>query len=287
LAAGFGTRLGPLTDELPKPLVPFGDSTLLELTARRLVSRGLEELVVNTHHLSDRFPPAVVNLPGRVRLSHESQILGTAGGVHQALKLLHPPVLVHNVDIVLDQPPVEELFGALGEFEACLLVRPTAGTGSVGLDPDGRVVRLRGENYGVEASSADYVGVIALGSTALASLPRAGCLVADYLMPRLRSGVPIGTRPFAGKWSDVGTLNEYLEGNLGWLEEHHGASSWCGPGAELAPGVQLQQVLVGAGARVEGTGLVERAVIWPGAVARSPIDSVIVTPRGVVPVPGS
>src|SRR5215471_12562414 len=78
LAAGLGTRLLPLTEELPKPLVPLGDGPLVTHAAARLAGAGLAPLVMNTHHLAPAFAHAGLDALG-VRVVHEPRILGTAG----------------------------------------------------------------------------------------------------------------------------------------------------------------------------------------------------------------
>ncbi len=60
LAAGLGTRLRPLTDELPKPLVPVGDRPALAHVAARLAAAGIREAVINVHHLAAAFTPAIL-----------------------------------------------------------------------------------------------------------------------------------------------------------------------------------------------------------------------------------
>ena len=107
-AAGLGTRLKPITDSLPKALVPICGEPLLGHVLRKLQAAGYTEAVVNIHHF-----PALIReyLSGRdfgldVRISDESgALLETGGGVRHAKELLLPcgePFLVHNVDIISD-----------------------------------------------------------------------------------------------------------------------------------------------------------------------------------------
>lgn len=84
LAAGRGTRLRPLTDRLPKCLVPVGGVPLLGIWFRLLARHGVDEVVVNTHHLAGQVEDYVARnpVPGlRVRLFHEPELLGSAGTV--------------------------------------------------------------------------------------------------------------------------------------------------------------------------------------------------------------
>jgi mannose-1-phosphate guanylyltransferase len=286
LCAGLGTRLRPLTDELPKPLVPVGDRPILAHIASRLRAHGMSEAVINTHHLAGEFDSHISSLAVRIHRTHEADIRGTAGGVAAARHLLGPaPVLVHNGDTLV-QPPLGELLG-YGSDGLCLAVTPrAAGQGSVGLDAQGNVVRLRGQQFGPEASGGDYIGVAALGARCLASLPEFGCLIGDWALPELRRGGRISTVAASSAWIDAGDLAGYLRANLLWLADHANAEHgcWVGPGAAVHGGAQLERCLLGTDARVRGRGWLRRCVLWPGAEAEPPLADSIVTSAGRVVV---
>ncbi len=122
-AAGLGTRLRPLTDRMPKALVPVGGRPLIDIVSERLRSAGFNELVVNVHHFADQIEAWAEGKPD-VKLSDErEQLLETGGGVRHALPLLRPSerFLIHNVDILSDCPLAS--FWQAGEgAEATLLV---------------------------------------------------------------------------------------------------------------------------------------------------------------------
>lgn len=109
-AAGLGTRLKPLTDTMPKALVPVGGRPLLEILMRKLVAAGFTEIVINVHHFAEqivRFVEEHRGFGAKVRFSDESGcLLETGGGIKHAVSLLlegnaeRQPFLVHNVDIL-------------------------------------------------------------------------------------------------------------------------------------------------------------------------------------------
>ena len=109
-AAGLGTRLKPLTDTMPKALVPVGGKPLLEILIRKLVASGFTEIVINVHHFADqiiRFVEEHDAFGADIRFSDESgKLLETGGGIKKAIPLLlesgvtERPFLVHNVDIL-------------------------------------------------------------------------------------------------------------------------------------------------------------------------------------------
>jgi mannose-1-phosphate guanylyltransferase len=283
LCAGFGTRLRPLTDERPKPLVPFGDRTLLEHVLGGLSRQGLLPAVVNSHHLPAVFRKLVADFDGILEVIEEPEIRGTAGGVAGARHaLVKGPVLVTNADVLatvdgrhlLERTPPDGL---------CLAVAPRpAGVGTVGVGAEGRVVRLRGERFGEELEGGDYVCTLGIGEQALVALPAVGCLIGDVALPLARRGGPLVTMRVEGEFVEPGdSPAAYHAGNLAWLARR-GEQSFVSPGAKVAPGVELRDALVGRGATVEGQGTLERVVVWPGATVRAPLADAVVTTRGVV-----
>ena len=105
LAAGLGTRLKPLTDTMPKALVPVGGTPLLDLIVRRLQQQGYERFVVNVHHFAQQIRDhvALQDYAPLVQFSDETeQLLETGGGLKKAAPLFRDdePILIHNVDIL-------------------------------------------------------------------------------------------------------------------------------------------------------------------------------------------
>lgn len=105
-AAGLGTRLKPLTDTMPKALVPVGGQPLLWHVIMKLKAAGYERIVVNVHHFAQQiidYLQANANFGLDIRISDErQQLLETGGGIKKALPLFdaNAPILIHNVDIL-------------------------------------------------------------------------------------------------------------------------------------------------------------------------------------------
>ena len=105
-AAGLGTRLKPLTDTMPKALVPVNGVPLLDLIIRRLMAQGYERFVVNVHHFAQMIIDHVAqqDYAPLVRISDESDmLLDTGGGLKKAATCFddeQSPILIHNVDIL-------------------------------------------------------------------------------------------------------------------------------------------------------------------------------------------
>lgn len=107
LAAGLGTRLRPLTDSIPKALVPVNGIPILERVIVNLKNNGFEEIIINVHHLAHLVKDFLraKDFGVRIKISDESEeLLDTGGGLVKAYDLLFAedssPVLVHNVDII-------------------------------------------------------------------------------------------------------------------------------------------------------------------------------------------
>lgn len=149
LAAGLGTRLRPLTDRIPKALVPVDGVPVLERVARALVDAGAHRLVINTHHLAEQVEEFVAARDGfgvDVRISRETGEgpLETGGGVQQAARFLEfdAPVLVHNADVVTDLP-LRELYDAHDPYALATLAVAGRATRSPLLVDDEGVLGVR------------------------------------------------------------------------------------------------------------------------------------------------
>src|SRR4030081_1787927 len=110
LAAGLGTRLRPLTDNHPKPLVQLAGRTLLEITLTRLRTFGVTEVIINVHHFADLvidYLKSNNNFGLRIEISREEVLLDTGGGLKKAAwffledsSRLDEPFLLHHVDVI-------------------------------------------------------------------------------------------------------------------------------------------------------------------------------------------
>lgn len=154
LAAGRGERMRPITEHTPKPMIEVRGEALIDRILDGLAEAGVEEAVVNLHHLADRLRQ---HLAGRrqpeIHLSEEAKLLDTGGGVANALaRLGDEPFFVVNGDVLwLDG--VRSAYARLGEawdderMDALLLLQPSAtafgydGKGDFMLDPLGQVSR--------------------------------------------------------------------------------------------------------------------------------------------------
>ena len=155
LSAGLGTRMRPLTAELPKPLVRVAGVPLIDRVLARLEAAGIRRVVVNTHHLADRLIAHLAARKGtEIAISDErDHLLDSGGGVRKALPLLGPdPFLIHNCDSIWTEGTGTNLGRLLDRWDedamdCLLLLAPMAaslgyhGRGDFALDAAGRLRR--------------------------------------------------------------------------------------------------------------------------------------------------
>jgi NDP-sugar pyrophosphorylase family protein len=282
LAAGMGTRLMPLTRTMPKPLVPIGDAPAIVRAIQSIHAVLPAPIVINTFHASELLAGALATQ--NVALLHETELLGTAGGLHNARALFDDAddVLVWNGDIRA-APDLRALIDAHSRGEALgraatLLVRERRlGEGNVGFTNDGTIVRLRQEQFGPEHRSGEFVGIHSVGAKLRKSLPALGCLVSDLYLPYLRQGGALGVCCTEMPFLDIGTIASYAQANWDWLRQqnlpeyiHHRAMV----------SADTQGCIIGADAVIEA--VLERCIVWPGTVVRTPRRNAILTPTDTI-----
>lgn len=171
LAAGLGTRMRPITDTLPKPLVEIAGRTLLDRGLDALAGAGVEKAVVNVHHLSAMIAAHVAGYTKpRIIISDESdRLLDSAGGIVRALPELGPdPFYILNADtfwIERGTPELERLAATWDDARMdilLMLANPADSTGHSGstdflLDDDGRLARGRNHPEGLIYGGAGIV----------------------------------------------------------------------------------------------------------------------------------
>lgn len=203
-AAGFGTRMGALTADRPKPLVEVAGRPLIDHALDRICEFGVTRIVANLHYRGEQIKD---HLSGQnVLFSHETpDILETGGGLRLALPLLGDgPVFTMNTDSVWTGPnPLAQLAAAWepDRMDALLLCIPRekavghAGHGDFLLDDQGRVSR---------GPSLVYSGLQILKTTGLAEIPDKAFSLNLLWDQMLQDGRMFGI-PYSGRWCDVGT----------------------------------------------------------------------------------
>ena len=208
LAAGRGERMRPLTDHMPKPVIPVAGRSALDRMLDRFA--GFERVVVNAWHLAGKIEAAVAaRRDPPVVVVREERVLGTGGGVANALGLLgDAPFLVANGDVFLSEPPgqpvLETLAGAWdGDSTDALLLLVER-------------ERARGYRYAGDFAMTDGNRLLARGAQDSAPFVYASLQIVH---PRLLEGAPAGAFSFNLLW-DRAARRGRLRGvvwNGGWM----------------------------------------------------------------------
>jgi NDP-sugar pyrophosphorylase family protein len=310
ITAGFGTRLAPLTDFLPKPAVPIANRPLAWYTLDHLYRAGVRELSLNTHHLAAALEREIRRwAPNDLHLHfvYEPQILGTGGGIRNTWGKPQPgeTFLAVNGKYVF-APDLAAALRAHREHAAIATMVLTyapgvRGNGDVEIDSEGWVRRFRQ----APQRSADapalrpmfYTGLSIYSDRAFFDLPENGDLISGAFEKWLARGERVYGVVDPGVCRDAGmSLWHYWEANAALL---NGQVHWpgialstshsiCDPEAELGAGAQLIRSSVGHDAVVAPGVRITDSVVWPRAHVTDDVTHSVVLPDGrVLPVPES
>lgn len=291
LGAGLGTRLRPLTDECPKPLVPVFHKPLITFALDHLIAAGVESFLINTHHCASRYDdyfPGGGYRERKVTLLNEPTLLGTGGGIKNAQPQLgEQPFLVYSGDILTDldlEPLIEAHFSAGNDVT--LALRET-GFGSSIAVRNGRVVDI-GNRYG-HGGGYDFANVSVWNPSVFSRIPTGQVLsfipvLSDWMGEGGKiAGVILNERG----WFNIGSRKEYFAVHRtiheeGWRPDYLPDNSWpirVSPLARIAATARIEGYsAIGHGVDVgEGT-VVRDSVLWEGAkiASRARLNTCIV-----------
>ena len=280
LAAGFGTRLRPLTLARPKPLLPVCGIPMLDYALAHVRAHGHTEVLVNAHYLWQQVAAwaSARNVALQVELP---DILGTGGGLRAALSSQGETVVIVNADILSDVD-LTALVAAVPPGGAAMALRPSPEASAIGpveADGEGRVVRVTSVVPSDQGrAGTHFTGVHAMSRAAVEAIPEGGesCVVRKAYKALVPERL-VGHTTHTGTWVDVGTPQAYFEANMAVLEGRVQVpidpwtvgtpgpdASWVGEGARLEGTVR--RCVVGAGAHISAGATLDRCVVWDGVV---------------------
>lgn len=278
LAAGLGTRLRPVTDLCPKPLVPIVGRPLLEYGIEALTALGIDAIGINLFHLAERIPAALGHRSEHLQYVFETTLAGTGGGLRGiAARLPRVTLVCINGDALFDF----DLHAALAHHRASGAVatlvlrrpRPDEPFGRVAIDSTDQIQRIAEVN-GREPDRDDlrfgiYTGVQIVSPALVDALPAAG--ECDVLRTAYRDRLAAGDRitgffvPDDALWLDVGNEARLLDAQRAVLNGARAAAARL-PAAD-ALGVRVDpSAVLEAGVRLEGPcAVLAGAVVEAGA----------------------
>jgi len=278
LAAGLGTRLRPLTDDLPKPLIPIYQKPLITFALDHLINVDMAKFVINTHKRPELFEDFFCDneYEGHsITLIHEPDLLETGGGIKNAERYFgSDPFLTYSGDILTDidlQPLIDEHFRRGNDVT--LALRNTNLASDVALR-DHCVVDIA-NRYGTPGN-LDFANVAVWNSNVFQRIPaRQKISFIPILANWIGKGGKIGGLVMNdGKWFNIGSRAEYLEVHRTILKEHWAphyikVGEWPARTAKSAivdPSAQLRGCsVVGENCHVGAGAVLEDTILWPGA----------------------
>ena len=297
LAAGLGTRLRPLSLEIPKPVIPVLGQPLCGYAMTFLRGCGAESFLLNLHHDPETVRGRVTAwAAGRfpVDFTHEPEILGTGGGIGNAGERLRGGTFVTaNSDAIARFPLGDALArhrsdGALATL--VLFPDPAKRYTPVRVREDGRITGF-GEEAAPGAFEGFYTGYQIVEPELLDHIPRGrpSCIIRDTYVPLIARGAPVFAYLTSGMFLDFGTPGDYLRATLALLGERDvgkGPRRFAHPRASIGEGAAVgPDAVVEEGASVGAGATVRRAILWPGAVVPpgAIVENGILTPNRFVP----
>ena len=224
LGAGLGTRLRPLTDACPKPLLPVRGRPLITYAMDHLLAAGVKRFIVNTHHCAAAYEKAFPESCWRgfpIQFRFEPVLLNTGGGLKNIEDLLEndSALWVYNGDILTDLPLKRLLDGHReGGREVTLALRTTGSPRNVSLDAQGRICDFRFTLGRTAAQHGLFTGLYLVERRFLQMLHPGGRedVVAVFIdMVRKEPGAVHHVIIDAGTWHDIGSPEAYEAVNSG------------------------------------------------------------------------
>jgi len=291
LAAGVGKRLRPLTEDLPKPLIPIFQKPLITFALDHLINVGVKRFIVNTHKRAELFENFFRDneYEGHsVTLVHEPDLLETGGGIKNAERYLgSDPFVTYSGDIFTDislQPLIDEHFRRGNDVT--LALRETGLASEVALR-DHRVVDIA-NRYGT-TGDLDFANVAVWNPKIFQQIPPQQKIsfipiIADWIGDGGKIG---GLVMNDGRWFNIGSRAEYLDVHRMILREHWmphyiKTREWperIAKSATVDPSAQVRGCsVVGENCQVGACAVLEDTILWPHAqiASKSELDGCIV-----------
>jgi mannose-1-phosphate guanylyltransferase len=282
LGAGLGTRLRPLTNLLPKPLLPIFGKPLITFAFDHLRRAGVEEFVVNTHHLPEKF---VERFPDReycnapLALVHEPQLLETGGGIKNIEGAIGDELfIVYSGDILTDVA-IDQLIEEHNsrKNDVTLALRTTRFRPGVHWSrTTGRVLDIQ-EALGTGAKGEfDFAG-ISIWRPSVFSRIKAGTKISfiPILIEWIKQGGKVGGLPLEeGRWFNIGSSKDYVATHKiiaqeQWVPYYLSAGSWphrVDPSARISLRASIEGgSYVGARCEVADGVLIRDSILLPGS----------------------
>lgn len=272
LGAGLGTRLRPLTDVFPKPLVPLFHKPLAEWAVEACEGVGCKRFAINTHHLPEKW--VGFGSERDVTFFHEPILLETGGGLKNIESWIHEgSLLIHNGDIYssMDLKKLVDAHEASGD-EVTLALRSSGGEKRISLGQNNRVEDVRSEVRGLPGTHV-FTGIYCVKKQFLKRIPAEEIIAVIPAFQELVREGGIGAVVLdEGDWMDLGDVESYLAAH-----RQLALQSPIHPEAIIENGAVIENSVIGKDARIGRNARIMNSVVWPGAdVSREVLNEVVI-----------
>jgi mannose-1-phosphate guanylyltransferase len=271
LGAGLGTRLKPLTDAFPKPLVPLFHKPLALWAVEACEAVGCKRFAVNTHHLPEKWEGFGV---GRdMSFFHEPILLETGGGLKNIESWMEEgSLLIHNGDIFssMDLQKLVDAHESSGD-EVTLALRSNGGERRISLGENNRVEDVRSEVRDLPGTHV-FTGIYCVKKSFLKRIPAGEVIAVIPAFQELVREGGIGALVLdEGDWMDLGDVESYLAAHRQLALENP-----IHPEAIFEDGAVIVNSVIGKDAHIGANARIINSVVWPDAhVSRELIHEVV------------
>ena len=285
LAAGFGTRLLPLTEMKPKALMPVANKPILARNIEYLISHGTMEIILNAHHHSQQVVDYLedgASFGLKIEVKVEPEILGTGGGIKNTEEFWDKePFLVINSDILTDINlaavyQVHQTSGAL----VTLVLHDCEPYNQVQIDDQWNITDIAKNNM---PGRLAFTGIHVIDPEVLSHIPKGVFSdIIDYYRELIRLGKPVRACLVKGHyWRDIGSIQSYLEANRELADNSFVIGSGCSVDSTVK---LIDWGVIGQNSRLEENVEVQRSVLWEGVTVKEGVkvmDAVVTSGREV------
>lgn len=266
LAAGYGTRMLPLSRDLPKPMMPLWGKPMLQHVLEMLARWGVRDVLINMHHQPGEILEFARRAPVRnlrIALSFEPEILGTGGALRRAEWFVRDGTFwMINADVAarLDPAPLLRAFER-GKHVAALWMHPARGPRTVEVR-DGLVRDFAGTRPGAPGTFT-FCGLHLLSARILKWLPEEGFAgIIEAYERAMKDGETVAAAcATKSYWSDIGTPEQYLKAHRELQRPRRASFAAISPAAHVARGARVENSVIWDGARLGPRARVYRAIV--------------------------
>lgn len=283
LGAGYGTRVLPLTESRPKPLIPVLGKPLISYAINHLKKYGIKQLVINLHHLSKSVRDALGNGKDygvKIEYSFEPDILETGGGIKKAQKLIgNGTFIVYNCDIITDCNLTKLIdFHRRKKALATVALSAKYEPRTVVMDENRRIVEFR--NKSPISNKYVFCGIHVIEPKIFNFLPLKKISIIDVYENLLKTGRGIFGYVIKNKWQDLGSIDHYVQ-----VHENATRKATKGKNNAVAGGFRTSGfVSIGNNNVIGKNCVIKNSILWDNITLESglKIENSIITDNSVV-----